>query len=60
MTIQELKNATAKEVRRWINSLPSDGDFCEPELVTDIFNEEGHVGDYSLVVIFHNRSEAKR
>jgi hypothetical protein len=54
-----LKKVTAKEVREWIDELPDDGEFCDPELISDRWSGVGspNDGDYALIIIFHNKKE---
>lgn len=54
MTPAELKKNVCREIRKWCNELPKDGDFTGVELITDHWNEHGD-GDYAVVCLVHNR-----
>lgn len=56
MTLAEFKKDICREIRKWCNSLPKDGDFTGVELITDRWNEHGD-GDYAVVCLIHNRKE---
>ena len=56
MKIGELKKDVCKEIRRWCDNLPEDGDFTGVELITDHWNESCD-GDYAVVAIVHNRAQ---
>lgn len=56
MTLGEFKKNVCKEIRRWCNELPQDGDFTSAELITDHWNERGD-GDYAVLVLVHNRAQ---
>lgn len=55
MTLVEFKKHVCKEIRRWCDDLPKDGDFLGSELITDHWNENSD-GDYAVVVLVHDRS----
>ena len=59
MTLKELKKSATRAVRKWCNLLPDDGDYREPELISDRMNVGGD-GDYALIVIFHNRNDEQK
>lgn len=58
MTLGEFKKNVCKEISKWCNGLPEDGDFTGVELVTDHWNERGD-GDYAVVVLVHNYSDER-
>ena len=59
MTLQELKKAARRSIADWCNGLPQDGNYIEPELITDRFAGNGSPqdGDYAVIMIFHNKNE---
>lgn len=60
MNLQELKKMTRQKIAKWCNGLPQDGDYRDPELITDRWAGDGRTpqdGDYAVVLIFHNRNE---
>ena len=60
MTLQELKKMARRGIAKWCDGLPQDGDYREPELITDRWAGNGRTpqdGDYALIVLFHNRNE---
>lgn len=61
MTIKELKKMARREIAKWLDGLPDDGDYSEPEAITDRMSGQGAAedGDYAVTFIFHNKKEAK-
>lgn len=60
MTLQELKKTARREIAKWCDELPQDGDYADPEIITDRWAGEGSTpqdGDYAVIMIFHNRKE---
>jgi hypothetical protein len=59
MTLQELKNVARRNIVKWCNELPQDGDYKEPEVITDRMSGCGapQDGDYVVIMMFHNRKE---
>ena len=58
MTLKELKKMARWGIGKWCDiNLPPDGDYAEPEIITDRVSGEGRTpadGDYAVVMIFHN------
>ena len=61
MTIKELKKMARWGIAKWLDKLPDDGDYREPEIITDRMSGQGAVedGDYVVIFIFHNNKEEK-
>ena len=55
MNIKDLKTMSAWGVKKWIDTtLPKDGDYREPQIITD--RKGAEVGDYVLTFVFHDNS----
>lgn len=60
MTLKELKKMARWGINKWCSQLPQDGDYREPEIITDRWAGDGRTpqdGDYAVIMIFHNRNE---
>ena len=60
MTLQEIKKKARREIAKWCSELPQDGDYVDPEIITDRWAGRGCTpqdGDYVVIFIFHNRNE---
>lgn len=61
MTLQELKKMARWGIGKWCSRLPQDGDYREPEIITDRWPGDGGCtpqdGDYAVIMIFHNNNE---
>jgi len=60
MTINELIKMARRCVTKWCRRMPEDGDYAEPEIITDRWPGNGHTpqdGDYAVIMIFHNKKE---
>lgn len=60
MTLNELKKMARWGIVKWCSGLPQDGDYDDPEIITDRWAGEGATpqdGDYAVIFIFHNRNE---
>ena len=61
MTLKELKAMARWGAGRWCDTnLPKDGDFRDPEIITDRVSGIGMVpddGDYAVIFVFHNNKQ---
>ena len=60
MTLNELKKMARWGIAKWCSKMPQDGDYGEPEIITDRWPGNGRTpqdGDYVVIMIFHNRNE---
>ena len=60
LTLKELKRKARFAIGKWCNDLPEDGDYAEPEVITDRWSGEGTTpkdGDYAVIMIFRNNKE---
>lgn len=61
MTLKELKKMARWGIAKWCQThLPVDGDYREPEIITDRVPGNGRTandGDYVVIFIFNNRQE---
>ena len=59
MTLKELKKIARRGITQWCNGMPEDGDYREPEIITDRWSGAGSCrdGDYAVIMIFHNKKE---
>lgn len=60
MTLQELKKMARWGIAKWCDELPQDGDYGDPEIITDRWAGSGSTpqdGDYAVIIVFHNRNE---
>lgn len=60
MTINELIKMARRGIAKWCRQMPEDGDYGEPEIITDRWSGEGSTpqdGDYVVIMIFHNKKE---
>ena len=62
MTLKELQKMARRCVGKWCGMLQDDGDYGDPEIITDRWSGLGATpadGDYVVTMIFHNRKEAE-
>lgn len=60
MTLKELKRMARWGIGKWCSRLPEDGDYADPEIITDRWSGMGSTpadGDYAVIMIFHNNKE---
>lgn len=59
MTLKELKVVASRCIRGWCDGMPKDGDYREPEVITERWSGTGCKadGDYVVILIFHNKNE---
>lgn len=60
MTLTELKRMARWGIGKWCDRLPHDGDYRDPEIITDRWSGNGATpadGDYVVVMVFHNKNE---
>ena len=62
MTLKELKRMAKWGIGKWCDDLPHDGDYSDPEIITDRWSGNPGVprdGDYAVIMIFHNEKESE-